>query len=132
MRPESLFNIASITKPITSLGIMQLVDKGLIRLQDPIRDHMPNLYPSQVFKDFDEMAGKYEQRLATTEVTIKHLMTHTAGFAYWFNSARLFCLRKEKTIHQSWQYPLHHDPGTMWTYGASTALLGELIALKSG
>ena len=122
MRPDSLFHIASMTKPITSLGIMQLVDKGLIRLEDPIRDHMRDLCPFQVFTDFDEKTGKYEQRPATTEVTIKHLMTHTAGFAYWFNSARLYCLGKEKTTHQSWRYPLHHDPGTMWTYGDSTAL----------
>ena len=54
--------------------------------------------PVSGIKDFDEMADKYEQRLATTEVTIKHLMTHTAGFAYWFNSARLFYLGKEKGL----------------------------------
>ena len=132
MRPDSLFNIASMTKAVTSFGVMQLVDKGLIALDDPIRNHIRDLCPFEVFTDFSETSGKYEKRPATTEVSIKHLLTHTSGLAYWFNSAQLYHLGKEKTIHQSWRYPLHHDPGTLWTYGDSTALLGELIALKAG
>ena len=64
-------------------------------------------------------------------MSIKHLLIHTAGLAHWFNSAQLYRFGKEKTIHKSWLDLLQHDPGTLWTYGDSTALVRELIALKA-
>ena len=67
-----------------------------------------------------------------TEVSIKHLLGHTAGLAYWFNSAQLYRLGNKKIIYKSWLYLLHNDPGTLWTYGDPVALLGELIVLKAG
>ena len=132
MRSGCLFRIASMTKAITSLCVMQLIEKSLIEIDDPVRTHMPDLPAFEVFTSFDENTGQFKKRPAARDVTIKHLLTHTAGLALWFNSPTLFNLGEGKKMRQSWRYPLHHDPGERWTYGDATALLGELIAHKTG
>ncbi len=110
MRSGCLFRIASMTKAITSLCVMQLVEKSLIEIDDPIRNHMPDLPAFQVFTSFDENTGQFKTRPAARDMTIKHLLTHTAGLALWFNSPTLFNLGEGKKMRQSWRYPLHHDP----------------------
>ena len=78
MRPDSLLGIASMTKVVNSFDIMQHVEKGLITLDDPIRHHIRDLLPFEIFTDFDDAYGKYEKRTVTTEVSILHLLPHTA------------------------------------------------------
>ena len=78
MRPDSLLGIASMTKAVNSFDIIQLVEKGLITLDDPIRHHIRDLSTFEIFTDFDDAHGKYEKRPLTTEVLILHLLSHTA------------------------------------------------------
>ncbi len=82
MRLASLFRIAPMTEAITSLGVLQLIDQGLICPDDPMRDHIRDLPSFEDFTEFDETTGKYEKRSDATEVTIEHLLTHTAGLAF--------------------------------------------------
>lgn len=129
MTRDAIFRIASMTKPITSIGVMQLLENGKIGLDDPISKHLIELPQFVVFDKFDFDNGSYTTRPAQNEVTIRHLLTHTSGVAYNFNSLEL--TRAGKSLGNP-MYPLQHEPGDRWTYGASTRLLGDLIMEKTG
>ena len=129
MTSDAIFRIASMTKPITSIGVLQLLEDGKIGLDDPISEHLIDLPQFEVFDKFDFDDGSYTTRPAQNEVTIRHLLTHTSGVAYNFNSLEL--TRLGKSLGNP-TYPLQHEPGDKWTYGASTRLLGDLIMEKTG
>lgn len=129
MTSDAIFRIASMTKPITSIGVMQLLENGEIGLDDSISEHLVELPEFEVFDKFDFDTGTYTTRPAQNEVTIRHLLTHTSGIAYNFNSLEL--TRAGKSLGNP-MYPLQHEPGDRWTYGASTRLLGDLIIEKTG
>jgi len=129
MTSDAIFRIASMTKPITSIGVLQLLENGKIGLNDPISEHLIDLPQFEVFDKFDFDDGSYTTRPAKNEVTIRHLLTHTSGVAYNFNSLEL--TRLGKSLGNP-TYPLQHEPGDKWTYGASTRLLGDLIMEKTG
>src|SRR5579862_2683128 len=79
--PDSIFQIASMTKALTSVAAMQLVEQGKLTLDEPVSRHLPRLAGVQVLEGFDA-AGKAILRPATKPVTLLHLLTHTSGFAY--------------------------------------------------
>src|SRR5437868_10993357 len=81
MTADSVFWIASMTKAITSAGAMQLVEEGKLSLDEPIGKLLPDLASPQVLEGFDA-GGEPRLRPATKPITLRHLMTHTAGFAY--------------------------------------------------
>src|SRR4051812_23707855 len=81
MTPDSVFWIASMTKAITAAAAMQLVEQGKLSLDAPIGNVLPDLAAPQVLEGFDE-SGEPRLRPAKTPITLRHLMTHTAGFAY--------------------------------------------------
>jgi methyl acetate hydrolase len=124
---DAIFRIASMTKPITSVGIMQLCEQGRLGLDDPLGEYLPEFKGRAVIADFDASDGSYTTRPASGEVSIRQLLSHTAGFGYEFCSHTLNGLSKGNTSPLR-DLPLLHDPGSRWTYGRSTALLGEVIA----
>lgn len=77
MRPDAIFDIASMTKPITSLGIMMLIEEGKIGLDDPASRYLPELAGREVLVKVDSAAGTVETRPAAREVTIRDLLRHT-------------------------------------------------------
>jgi len=79
--PESLFVIASMTKPVTSVAAMQLVEQGKLKLDEPAGTYIPELGSLQVLHGFDA-GGKPILKPATKPVTLRTLLTHTSGFAY--------------------------------------------------
>ncbi len=81
MTPDSVFWIASMTKAVTTAAGMQMVEQGKLSLDAPIGDVLPDLAAPQVLEGFDAN-GEPQLRLATKPITLRHLMTHTAGFAY--------------------------------------------------
>ena len=81
MTPDTIFRIASMTKAVTSVAAMQLVEAGLIELDQPIGRVLPELAAPQVLAGFDA-AGKPRLRPARRPITLRHLLTHTAGFGY--------------------------------------------------
>jgi len=129
MTSDAIFRIASMTKPITSIGVMQLLESGKIGLDDPISEHLIELPQFEIFDRFDFENGSFSTRPAQNDVTIRQLLTHTSGIAYNFNSLEL--TRLGKSLGNP-LYPLQHEPGDRWTYGASTRLLGDLIMEKTG
>jgi methyl acetate hydrolase len=131
MSADAIFPIASMTKPITSVAIMMLREQGLLELDDPIGRYLPDLVGREVLVTFNETDASYTTRPATREITVRDLLTHTAGFGYDFSNEtlRVLCSGGERSPRD---LPLLHDPGSQWTYGMSTSLLGEAIARITG
>lgn len=140
MRPDSIFRIASMTKPVTSAAALMLVDEGRLRLDNPIARWLPELADLRVLRD---PAGPLTDTVpAERPVTVDDLLTHRAGFAYGFSCAgpvadayngRLGDITFTHTSPDAWlaalgSLPLIHQPGLQLLYGVSDDVLGFLIA----
>ena len=89
MKLDALFRLASMTKPVTAVAAMQLVEQGRIGLDDPAERYFPEFAKQSVFESFDAATGAYKLRPATKPVTVRHLFTHTSGLGYRFTSPTL-------------------------------------------
>jgi methyl acetate hydrolase len=134
---DSLFAIASMTKPITSVAAMQLVEQGKLKLDEPASTYIKELGSLQVLQGFDPKSGKPILKPATKPVTLRTLLTHTSGFCYdtWFPDM----LRWEKETGNSSPLgtvapltPLMFEPGSRWQYGTSADWSGRLVETVSG
>jgi len=138
MTGDTVFRIASMTKAITSVAAMQLVEQGKLGLDEPVPPVDPALNAPQVLEGFDA-AGQPRLRPAKRPITLRHLLTHTAGFTYeWSNpntqryvqttgmlpgsSGKLAALRQ----------PLAFDPGDKWEYGINIDWVGRIVETVSG
>lgn len=131
MAKDTVFRIASMTKPVTSVAIMMLVEQGKLRLDDPASQYLPALKGREVIATFNEQDGTYTTRPAKQEVTIRHLLAHSSGFGYGFANATVAKLQ-EKTRKPPRDLPLLFDPGTKWQYSTSTGLLGDIVKQLTG
>ena len=135
--PASLFAIASMTKPVTSVAAMQLVEQGKLKLDEPASTYLPELGSLQVLHGFDPGSGKPILKPAAKPVTLRTLLTHTSGFAYdiWFPDM----VRWEKESGSAIPLgtvapltPLMFEPGSRWQYGTSADWSGRLVETVSG
>ena len=131
MTKDTIFNMASMTKPITSTAIMILVDEGKLKLDDEVAKYLPKWKDPQVISKFNEADASFETRPAKRQITIRHLLTHTSGIGYGFASPMLTKIM-EKTKKSEMDSPLLFDPGESWAYGASTRVLGLVVEAVSG
>jgi CubicO group peptidase (beta-lactamase class C family) len=131
MKKDTIFNIASMTKAITSAGVMMLIDEGKLSLDDDVAKYLPEFKSPKVISKVDVAAGTYETRPATRPITIRQLLTHTSGIGYSWSDPGLALIQK-KTGAADLDLPLVHEPGEKWTYGASTRVLGMVIEKISG
>ncbi len=131
MRTDAIFRIASMTKPVTSVAAMQLVERGLIDLDVAAADYLPELGQALVVDEFDTENSTYTLRPPRTPITLRHLLTHTAGFGYWFTSATTRDF-EPPTKDQGVIEPLLFEPGTDWLYGTSTGWVGRVVEQISG
>jgi len=131
MQPDAIFPIQSMTKPITSLGIMMLVAEGRLGLDDPASRYLPGLADRAVLVRVDSSSRTVVTRPAAREITIRDLLRHTSGIAYPFSSHEALLLARHTDLADR-DFPLLHDPGTRWTYGMSTAHLGWIIEQVTG
>jgi methyl acetate hydrolase len=129
---DALFRIASMTKPVTSVALMQLIEQGRIGLDDPAEKYLPELAGLQVLESFDPATGAYQLRPPARPPTVRHFLTHTSGLAYPFTSAiwRDFKPRAGETY--PFGGPLLFDPGERWHYSTSTDVAGKLVEALSG
>jgi methyl acetate hydrolase len=128
---NAIFNIASMTKPVTSVAVMMLLEQGKLSLDDPVSKYLPGFDHLQVLTKFNEADGTYEARPARTTMTLRHLLTHTSGIGYGFSSPVLARLTQGNDKNE-WEFPLLHEPGEKWAYGASTRVLGLIVEKISG
>jgi CubicO group peptidase (beta-lactamase class C family) len=141
---DAIFRIASMTKPVTSVAFMQLVEQGKVALTDPVAKYIPEFAQLGVF-----VAGggnvPFVSRPPTSPMRVVDLLRHTAGFTYSFQERSNIDAAYRKTDVESWskstsqsfidtlaQIPLEFDPGTQWNYSVATDVLGILVERISG
>ncbi len=132
MTRDAIFQIASMTKPVTSLAVMMLVEEGRVGLDDPIENYLPELANREVFSEFDLETGDYRSRPAERSITVRQLLTHTSGLGYTFDSPELAKALGVNPQATATTLPLLHEPGEKWTYGESTRVLGRLVEAVTG
>jgi methyl acetate hydrolase len=131
MPVDAIFNIASMTKPVTSVAIMMLLEEGKLRLDDPVSKYLTGFDNLQVITKFNEQDGTYETRLAKRAMTVRHLLAHTSGIGYAFCNPIVARLQRGNQKSE-WEIPLLSDPGEKWSYSASTRVLGLIVEKVTG
>ena len=138
MTADSVFWIASMSKAITSAAGMQLVEQGKLSLDAPIGKVLPDLASPQVLEGF-AADGTPTLRPAKNPITLRHLMTHTAGFCYeMWNGDMVKYLEQTGTPgittckNAALKIPIMTDPGTRWEYGTNIDFVGKAIEAVSG
>ncbi|GHA10943.1 esterase [Devosia pacifica] len=125
IQPDTIFRLASVTKPIVAATALCLVEDGKLKLDAPVSDYLPYFHP--------KLANGTEPR-----VTIHHLLTHTAGISYRYDDPAISRglentdLGMEETFTRLAQKPLNYEPGTAWEYSMAIDVLGAVIAAVEG
>src|SRR3990170_732033 len=146
MRPDTIFRIYSMTKPLTSTAIMMLYEEGRFQLDDPISKFIPRFANPRVYAGGSR--GKIDSVPAEREITFRDLLTHTSGLTYGFmESNPVDALYRSKTNGVDFQtatsslkdlverlgtFPLIAQPGKAWNYSVATDVLGSLVEVISG
>ncbi len=132
MRKDAIFRIGSMTKPITSVAVMMLVEQGRLGLDDEVSKYLPAFKSPQVISRVDLAAGAFETRPATRPITIRQLLTHTSGIGYCWSDPGLAMIAKLTGKTSEADLPLVNEPGEQWTYGAGPKVLGDVVEKLSG
>ena len=142
---DAIYRIYSMTKPITSIALMQLYEQGRVLLEDPVSAYIPEFAEMQVFTGGTPTAPKV--RPAQTVMTVKDVLTHASGLTYgFFFQNNLDAMYREDglgnfelpdyTLEEGMRLlaakPLAFDPGTAWNYSMSTDVCGRLVEVISG
>jgi CubicO group peptidase (beta-lactamase class C family) len=143
LKTDDLFRIASQTKALTTAALLMLLEEGKFLAEDPISKYIPAFKNPKVLTTHNAETGQYETRPAKSEITIHHLLTHTAGIPYehplqndpkfrvpFFNS--LEADRLEDVVNRIAARPLVADPGEKFVYGLNTDVLSRLIEVLAG
>ena len=134
LQTDSVYRFYSMTKPITSVAVMMLVEEGMIDLQAPVSNYLPELKGLTIHK---------AKRKGTQKVTVHHLLTHTSGMTYGFfgNTPVDKMYRRVQPLYSSSNsemmtklapLPLLYEPGERWHYSIATDVLGALVERVSG
>jgi CubicO group peptidase (beta-lactamase class C family) len=137
LKKDSLFRIYSMTKPITSVALMMLYEKGAFQMKDPVSKFIPELKNLTVMNSVGDIVP------AEKIMTMQHLMTHTAGFSYGFNpydpidklyiKAELVkATNLDDFVNRLAALPLRSEPGTKWHYSVAVDVMGLVVERISG
>lgn len=134
---DSMFRIASMTKMVATVALLQQVERGTVDLDAPVERYLPDFARLQVLEGFD--GDTPVLRAPASPATVKHLVTHTSGLSYWFWNADI--LRWEKVTGNgnalsgtidTFDAPLVADPGTRFEYGINSDWMGRVVEAASG
>ena len=149
MERDAIFRIASQSKAITSTAVMMLWEEGKFQLDDPISKYIPAFKNQQVLTNFRYSDTTWTGVPVKNEITIRHLLSHTSGIGYGVidGDERFKMLYKkagvtdlfttknitiEESVKKLAKMPLHHEPGTQFTYSEGLDVLGYFIEIVSG
>lgn len=134
---DTVFRIASMTKPLVTVGALQLIESGRLSLDDEVASIVPAFGELQVLESVD--GDSPQVRPAASAATIRNLLTHTSGCGYWFGNANLARYQELTGLPDiiesrlgALDAPLMSDPGTRWEYGTSIDWLGRVIEMVTG
>lgn len=138
MTPDTVVWMASMTKAITGAAAMQQVERGKIGLDAPTKEVIPYLGEVEVLEGFDA-AGKPRMRKPKRDITLRHLLTHTAGFSYEIWNADIITYQTTMGVpgitgceNKALTTPLLFDPGERWDYGINIDWAGKMVEATSG
>lgn len=138
MTPDTVFWLASMTKPVVGAAAMQLVEQGKLTLDEPAAKFLPELADVKLLTGWDTL-GQPVMQAPKTQITLRQLLTHTAGFtsdiwnvdsARYLKTMNLPRAGSGKKIALS--VPLTFEPGTRWEYGINIDWVGQVVAAVSG
>jgi len=146
MTPDALFRLASMTKPITSVAVMMLVEEGKLQVYDPVSRHLPEMVKLKVAVERTDASGAKVLELVEPrrEMTVQDLLRHTSGLTYGTRNdgpvGRAYRDAKvgsrddtnAELVAKLGKLPLVHAPGTRFEYSVSTDVLGRLVEVVSG
>ena len=141
---DTIFRIYSMSKPITSVALMTLYEKGLFQLDDPVSEYIPQFKNLEVFDS--GVFGDFETTRVNREMTVRDLLSHQSGLTYGFvNRTNVDRAYREagvgeirttgslqKMIDCLSEIPLEFSPGDRWNYSVSTDVCGYLVEVISG
>lgn len=144
-----IFRIASMTKAITTTAMLQLYEKGLFGLDDPLHLYLPQFKDPMVLNEFNTADSTYTSTKSSKQITIRHLLSHTSGISYGFMDPRINAIYAKNggahnfglshpvystkdMINIIAKQPLLHEPGEKWSYGLNCEVLGYLVEVFSG
>ncbi len=123
---DAIFRIASMTKPITTVAMLMLIEEGKATLDDPVEKYLPAFANRPVLVE-----KTHATRPAKRPITIRHLLSHTSGLGYAFSDPTVLQL-VNATMRSETDLPLLHDPGEKWTYSPATYVAGKVVEKISG
>ncbi len=146
MTPDTIFALHSMTKPITSLAAMMLIDAGKLSLSDPLSKYIPSFADVKVGVDMSASGGPHVLKLVqpVRPISIQDIMRHTSGITYGYIGGELIeeaymagdifrgHFDNREFAERIAKLPLARQPGTLWRYGHSTDVLGRVIEIVSG
>jgi methyl acetate hydrolase len=127
---DSIFQIMSMTKAVTTAAALQLVEQGKVHLDEPVARHLPQFEKVQVLAGFDSN-GQPSLRPPTTSPTLRHLLTHTSGLCYDIWDEDMFRYTSKNPESQTLPGPLMFEPGKRWQYGRGLDWAGRLVEAVS-
>lgn len=144
MDQDAVFRIFSMTKTVTSVAALMLLEEGKLLLNDPVHKYLPDFKDTQVFDSTSHTGLKLVPQ--ETEMTIQHLFTHTAGLSYgWYHDTPVdemyrllfqeldpFKSKLSDFVNSLASIPLCYQPGTSWRYSYATDVLGHIVEVISG
>ena len=146
MQKDAIFRIASMTKAITSVSVMRLVEQGKVALDDPLAKYLPDFANQRVLRSVD--GDDVETVKAERPITIHDLLTHRSGLTYgWFGPEKLDVIYRANNVPDLFvpideplaarvkriaKMPLKFQPGTAWDYSVATDVLGRVVEVVSG
>ena len=146
VRDDTIFRIYSMTKPITSVALMMLYERGMVQLSDPVSRYIPAFEKLRVYKS--GVYPRYETERPAREMQVHHLLTHTSGLTYGFvgrtnvdsgyRKAKLdgadsrFDHTLPEAMEKLAELPLEFSPGERWNYSVATDVCGYLVEVISG
>ncbi len=146
MQKNDIFRMASMTKALTAVAVLQLYERGLIFLDDKVSKYIPEFKNPKILIDVLPDSG-FTSKPASSEITIRQLLTHTSGLGYGFQDERFNALVIKNNISEGFEdddrtsleniqriakLPLLFEPGEKYTYGLSYDVLGVVIEIISG
>lgn len=141
MQKDNIFRIMSMTKAITSVAVMMLYEEGKFMLDDYISKYIPAFKNPKIVVEVNKKDSSFSAKSAQREITIRHLLSHTAGIPYeneFYAKAqipRFYSIDNitlADIIPKLAKLPLMHEPGTQFTYGLNIDILGYLVEVLSG
>jgi len=136
-RADTMFWIASMTKPVVSVAALQMIERGALELEQPVTDILPAFGELAILDGFDGDVPRL--RAATRPVTVRHLLTHTSGCGYWFDNADVLRYHRVTGVPdplsgsaEMLRVPRLFEAGERWEYGTSLDWLGLAIEKVGG